>query len=118
MTKLARHLSKKPGAVQLGSSVEADPGLVGQVGDPLGTQHRRELAQHAWQALGRHHGHAMCDHLAPGDLGAVNGHDRHHYHRRRTASSAGATTRAVAGDGIGRWSGPSPNCQIASETDQ
>jgi len=92
-------------------------GLVGQPGDPLGTQHRREPAQHAWQALGRHHGHAMCDHLAPGDLGAVNGHDRHH-HRRRTASSAGATTRAVAGDGIGRWSGPSPNCQIASETDQ
>ena len=27
--------------------MEVDPGLVGQAGDPLGPQHRRELAKHA-----------------------------------------------------------------------
>jgi hypothetical protein len=45
--------------------VEADPGLVGQDGDPLGPQHRRELAEHAWQAPGRHHRHTLDDNLAP-----------------------------------------------------
>jgi hypothetical protein len=35
--------------------VEADPGLVGQADDPLGSLHRRELAQHAWQPRGRRH---------------------------------------------------------------
>jgi hypothetical protein len=58
--------------------VEADPGLVGQVGDPLEPQHRWELAKHAWQAPGRHDRHSVGDHLAPGDLGAMDGHDRYH----------------------------------------
>jgi hypothetical protein len=35
--------------------VERTPGLVGQAGDPLGPQHRREVAKHAGQARGRHH---------------------------------------------------------------
>jgi len=69
-------------AARRGSSggVEADPGLVGQDGDPLGSQHRRELAQHAWQLPGRHNRHTPDDHLAPGDLGAMDSHDRHHHH--------------------------------------
>jgi hypothetical protein len=62
--------------------VEADPGLVGQVGDPLGPEHRRELAKHAWQTPGRHHRDTLPDDLAPGDLGTVHGHDRHHGHAR------------------------------------
>ena len=33
---------------------EANPGPVGQDGDPLGPQHHRESAQHAWQPAGRH----------------------------------------------------------------
>ena len=38
--------------------------------------------------------------------------------RRKTASSAGATTRAAADDGIGRMVQPIlPSCQITSETD-
>jgi hypothetical protein len=41
------------------------PGRV-QPGDPLGLQHRREGAKHAWQAPGRHHRHSVADHLAPG----------------------------------------------------
>ena len=61
--------------------MEADPGLVGQAGDPLGPEHCRQAAQHAWQAPGRHHWHALSDDLAPGDLGAVDGHDRHHHLR-------------------------------------
>ena len=61
-------------------AVETDPGLVGQVGDALGPEHRRELAKHAWQPPGRHHRDTVHDHLAPGDLGAVDGHDRHHHH--------------------------------------
>jgi hypothetical protein len=60
--------------------VEADPGLIGQVGDPLGPQHRRELAKHAWQPLGWHHRYPLGDHLALGVLGAVDGHDRQHCH--------------------------------------
>jgi hypothetical protein len=60
--------------------VEADPGLVGQDGDPLGSQHRRELAEHAWQAPGRHHRHTLDDNLAPGHLGTMDGHNRHHHH--------------------------------------
>ena len=62
-----------------GRSVEAAPGLVGQVGDPLGPQHRRELAKHAWETLRRYHRHTIHEHLAPGHLGAVNGHDRPHH---------------------------------------
>jgi hypothetical protein len=33
-------------------------------------------------APGRHHRHPVGDHLAPGDLGAVDGHDRYHGHAR------------------------------------
>jgi hypothetical protein len=62
--------------------VKADPGLVGQGGDPLGRQHHRELAKHAWQTPGRHHRHTAHDHLAPWHLGTVDGHDRHHRHAR------------------------------------
>jgi hypothetical protein len=32
---------------RLAGGVEADPGLVGQPGDPLGSQHDRELTKHA-----------------------------------------------------------------------
>jgi len=62
--------------------VKADPHLVGQSGDPLRAQHRRQRAKHAWQAPGRYHGHPIHDHLAPGHLGAVDGHDRHHQNLR------------------------------------
>ena len=60
-------------------SPEADSSLVGQGGDPFGPQHPREGAKHAWQTPGRHDGHALGDHLAPGDLGPVDSHDRHHH---------------------------------------
>jgi hypothetical protein len=60
--------------------MKAEPGLIGQAGDPLGPQYRRELAQHAWQAPGRHHRHTIHDDLAPGDLGAMDRHHRHHHH--------------------------------------
>jgi hypothetical protein len=66
--------------VRFGGGAKANPGLVGQGGDPFGPQHHREDAQHAWQAPGRHDGHALGDHLAPGDLGATDGHDRQHHH--------------------------------------
>jgi len=62
--------------------MKAEPGLIGQAGDSLGPQHRREGAKHAWQAPGWHHRHPAGDHLAPGDLSAVDGHDRHHRHAR------------------------------------
>jgi hypothetical protein len=62
--------------------VEADPGLVGQSGDPLGPQHQREGTKHAGQAPGCHDRYPVGHHLAPGDLGAVDGHDRHHGHAR------------------------------------
>jgi hypothetical protein len=58
-------------------SAKADSSLVGHGGDPFGPQHPREGAKHAWQPPGRHNGHALGDHLAPGNLGAVDGHDRH-----------------------------------------
>ena len=61
-------------------SAEANSGLTGNRGDPFGPQYRRELAKHAWQTPGRHHRYAVHDDLAPGDLGAVDGHDRHHCH--------------------------------------
>jgi hypothetical protein len=60
-------------------SSEAVSGLVGQGGDPFGPQDRREGAKQAGEPTGRHDGHAVGDHLAPGDLGAVDGHDRHHH---------------------------------------
>jgi len=50
-------------------SPEADPSLVGHGGDPFGPQHRREGAKYAGEPPGRHDGHALGDHLAPGDLG-------------------------------------------------
>jgi hypothetical protein len=62
--------------------MEADSGLVGHGGDPLGPQHRRELTQHAWQPPGRHDRHPVHHDLAPGDLGAMDSHDRHHRHAR------------------------------------
>jgi hypothetical protein len=51
---------------------------VGQGGDPFGPQDHREGAKHAGEPPGRHDGYALGDDLAPGDLGAVDGHDRHH----------------------------------------
>jgi Single-strand binding protein family len=60
--------------------VEADPGLVSKTGDPLGPQHSWEAAKHAWQTPGRNHWNTLHDDLAPGDLGAVDGQDRKHYH--------------------------------------
>ena len=69
-----------PGTPGSPGGVEADPGLVGQACNPLGPQHPGELTEHAWQAPGRHHRHALRDHLASGDLGAVDGHDRHYHH--------------------------------------
>jgi hypothetical protein len=59
--------------------VEADPGLIGQADDSLGPKYRREGAKHAWQAAGRHDRHPVHDHLAPGDLSAVDSHHRHHH---------------------------------------
>ena len=63
-------------------SAEADSGLVGQGGDPLGPQHRWKGAKHAWQAPGRHGRHPVHDHLAPGDLRAVDSHNRYDHHAR------------------------------------
>jgi hypothetical protein len=65
-----------------GGGVESDPGLVGQLGDPFGPQHGREGEEHAWQALGRHNRDSIHEDLTPGDLGAMNGHDRPHDHAR------------------------------------
>jgi hypothetical protein len=48
----------------LGGRVEADPGPVGQVGDPFRSQHRREGAEHACQAPARHDWHP-ADHTLP-----------------------------------------------------
>ena len=62
--------------------MEADPRLVGQSGDPLGPKHRWKATKHTWQPPGCHHRHPVPDHLAPGNLGAVDGHDRHHHHAR------------------------------------
>src|SRR5918994_2726756 len=64
------------------SSAEADPGLIGQGRDPLGPQHRRELAKHAWQTPGRYDRYTLYDDRAPGDLGAVDAHVRHHRYAR------------------------------------
>jgi hypothetical protein len=60
--------------------VKADPRLVGQVDHPIGPEYRRELAEHARQTPGWHDRHILDDHLAPGDLGPVDGHDWHHHH--------------------------------------
>jgi hypothetical protein len=78
LRRLSPGLRHKDSAWAPGSSggVEADPGLVGQAGHPLGPQHRRELAQHAWQPPGRHDRHPVGDHLAPGDLGIMDGQAR------------------------------------------
>ena len=83
-----RHLLPReplsPGVVcqLLSGGPEAGPSLVGHGGDPFGSQHPREGAKHAGEPPGRHDGHALGDDLAPGDLGAVDGHDRHHRHAR------------------------------------
>ena len=60
--------------------METDPRLVGQSGDPLGPQHLWKGTQHAWQTPGRHDRHTVHHDLAPGDLSAMDGHDRHHHH--------------------------------------
>ena len=79
------------GGARLSSgTVEADSGLLGQVGDPFGPEHRRELAKHAWQAPGRHHRHPVGDHLGPGDLGAMDRHDRHHHRDARVGQDPAA----------------------------
>ena len=59
-----------------GGRVEANPGLVGQADNPFGSQHHWKGAKHAWQAPGRHHRHAVGDHLAPRNRDAVDSHDR------------------------------------------
>jgi hypothetical protein len=46
--------------------VEADPGLVGQGGDPLRPQHRRKGAKQAGETRGRQDRHAVADHLPQG----------------------------------------------------
>jgi hypothetical protein len=51
------------------SGMEANPSLIGKVGDPFGPQNRRELAEHAGQAPGRHHRHPLHNDLAPGGPG-------------------------------------------------
>jgi hypothetical protein len=40
------------------------------------------LEEHAWQTPGRHPRDTLHDDLAPGDLGTMHGHDRHHGHAR------------------------------------
>ena len=62
--------------------MEANPDLIGQVDDSLRPEYRRELAKHAWQTPGRHDRHPIHDHLAPRDLGTVDGHDRHYHDAR------------------------------------
>ena len=62
--------------------MEADPGLVGQPGDPLRPQHDRELTKQAGQTPGRHHRYPVHDDLAPWNLGVVDGDDGHHDHAR------------------------------------
>jgi hypothetical protein len=52
--------------VGLGGGVEASPGPVGQLGDPFGPEHRRELAKHAWQAPGGHDRHPSTTTLPQG----------------------------------------------------
>jgi hypothetical protein len=47
-------------------SAEVKSGLVGQVGYPFGSQHRREGAKHAWQPQGRQNRHTVYDDLAQG----------------------------------------------------
>jgi hypothetical protein len=66
----------------LGGGVEANPRLIGKGCHLLGPHHRREGANQAWQALGRHDRDAVHHDLASGDLGAVDGQDRHHRHAR------------------------------------
>jgi hypothetical protein len=53
----------------LGGGVQADAGLVSRGGDPLGSQHCRESAKHAWQTPGRHDQYTVHHDLAPRDLG-------------------------------------------------
>jgi hypothetical protein len=84
--------------------VEADPGLVGQGGNPPGRQHRWEGPEHAWQPPGRHHRHTVHDDLAPGDLGAMDSHNWHHHHhvgvgQDLAAWSASQSTARRVGDG-------------------
>jgi hypothetical protein len=52
--------------VGLGGGVETSPGPVGQLGDPFGPEHRRELAKHAWQAPGGHDRHPSTTTLPQG----------------------------------------------------
>jgi hypothetical protein len=88
--------------------VEADPGLVGQAGHPLGSEHRRKLTQHAWQPPCGHHRHPVGDHLAPRS-GAVDRHNRPDRHTRvgqaGAAWSASNPRRKVEARGSTRTAG-------------
>lgn len=46
--------------------MEADPSLVGQPGDSLGSEHRREGEKQAWQAPGGHDRNAVGTTLPKG----------------------------------------------------
>ena len=84
--------------------MEANPGLIGQVDDSLGPEYRRELAKHAWQAPGWHDRHPVHDHLAPWNLGAMDGHDRHYHHARvgqDSSSLVGLERNRLQGSGEG-----------------
>ena len=95
----------------LGGGVEANPGPVSQVGDPFGPEHHREGAKHAWEAPGWHDRVPVDDDLAPGDLGAVDGHDRHH-HLRVGQNLGGAVSlegHGAKGGGEGISAVPEPS---------
>jgi hypothetical protein len=90
--------------VGLGGGVEANPGPVSQAGDPLGPQHRRKGAKHARETPGWHNRHPVDDGLAPGDLGAVDGHDWQHTtwgsaRTRATWSASNSTARSAGASG-------------------
>ena len=58
---------------------EADPGLVGQAGDPLGPQHRREPRNRLGRRVAATTGTPSMTTLPQGP-GAMDRHNRHHHH--------------------------------------
>ena len=70
-----------------------------------GPHHRRKAAKHARQTPRRHHGHTLCDDLAPGDLGAMNGHDWHHHHAAGVDQDLGVLVRLAVHRAQGGASG-------------